>query len=266
MAGDLRAQPIWSLRDGVGTLAYGPFTGSVEVANPAFGLRFNAHDAMQLDCTLLRACRSPESLPAGDALSRDDSTQWPLAVADSYVRGADLIASYLPMERWPYAPQLYWRAGTMDVVDGVKASVSLLVSVQTQLLETHPRITVASQAPAKSVVTLVAFDNGELEIEPPVENGWRAPGVSAFCIVRRLDTAPLSLIEFAAASDYLTVRSASDSQGNATSEWQLFAEFLEKGVIRRAQINAAFVSHENDVEIAAECCRALAKAPLPLTA
>jgi hypothetical protein len=48
-------------------------------------------------------------------------------------------------------------------------------------------------------------------------------------------------------------------------EWRLFAEFLEKGVIRRARIHGAIVPRDNDVEIAAACCKAIDGLELPLT-
>ena len=43
------------------------------------------------------------------------------------------------------------------------------------------------------------------------------------------------------------------------------ADFLEKGVIRRARVHAAVLPRENDVELALECCRAIENRPLPLT-
>ena len=48
-------------------------------------------------------------------------------------------------------------------------------------------------------------------------------------------------------------------------EWRLFAEFLEKGVIRRARVHGAIVPRKNDIEIAAACCRAIDGLELPLT-
>jgi hypothetical protein len=40
---------------------------------------------------------------------------------------------------------------------------------------------------------------------------------------------------------------------------------LEKGVIRRARLQSLFVPRENDVQLVAECCRAIESRPLPLT-
>ena len=41
----------------------------------------------------------------------------------------------------------------------------------------------------------------------------------------------------------------------------MFADFLEKGVIRRARVHAAVLPRENDVELAIECCRAIEQLP-----
>ena len=49
-----------------------------------------------------------------------------------------------------------------------------------------------------------------------------------------------------------------------SSKWELFSEFLEKGVIRRARLQAMFVP-EDDVQLVAECCQSIAERPLPLT-
>ncbi len=54
--------------------------------------------------------------------------------------------------------------------------------------------------------------------------------------------------------------------GAIQSQWELFAEFLEKGVIRRARLQSLFVPRENDVQLVAECCQAIEHRPLPLTA
>ena len=49
------------------------------------------------------------------------------------------------------------------------------------------------------------------------------------------------------------------------SRWQLFGEFLEKGVIRRARLQSLFLPRENDVQLAAEACQSIERRPLPLT-
>lgn len=253
------ARPSWLLRDSIGELKYGALSGRVDIARPDAGLQAVALKMNQSDCGLLKVFRTLESLSA------DDSALWPLPVADAYVRGNDLVATYQAVEAWPYSPQVYWRAGALDMVEGVHASMSLIVSVQTQLLDTCPQITVSSQAQSKEALSLVITENGDAEIGPIASGNWEAPRGTTYCIIRRLNDSPLSLVEFASAGDYLAVRSRPDLQGGMLSEWRLFAEFLEKGVIRRARVNSAIVPQENDVELAIECRGAMESLPLPLT-
>ena len=52
------------------------------------------------------------------------------------------------------------------------------------------------------------------------------------------------------------------ASGIAVAEWHLFADFLEKGVIRRARVHAALLPRENDFELAVECCRAMEQMPV----
>lgn len=253
------ARPSWLLRESVGELKYGVLSGRVDIARPDAGLQAGALNRNLGDCGLLRVVRTLESLSA------DDSTRWPLPVADAYVRGNDLVATYQAVEAWPYSLQVYWRAAALDLVEGVQASMSLIVSVQTQLLDTCPQITVSSQAPSSETLGLVITENSDIEIGPITEGNWEPPRGATYCIVRRLKNSRDSLIEFASDSDYLAVRSRPDSKHGMLSEWRLFAEFLEKGVIRRARVNSALVPQENDVELAIECSRAMESLPLPLT-
>src|SRR5262249_47890381 len=84
------------------------------------------------------------------------------------------------------------------------------------------------------------------------------------CVVMRLADQPLSYIEIMPAGDFHAVRPSRDKD-NVTFEWRLFAEFLEKGVIRRARVHCAIVPRDKDVGIAAACCRAIDRLELPLT-
>ncbi len=50
-----------------------------------------------------------------------------------------------------------------------------------------------------------------------------------------------------------------------SAKWELFADFLEKGVIRRARVYGVLLPREDDIELALECCAAVQQIPLPLT-
>jgi hypothetical protein len=131
---------------------------------------------------------------------------------------------------------------------GSPCAVFLLVSVQTDLLDTHPEIRVTTRLPAVEV----------MELRHDAESQAQA-------LLWRLVEADWSYLEFVPRSDYGELAIGGDASGQMTCEWRLFGEFLEKGVIRRARVSAAFLPRERDDAVAAECCRHFANRPLPLT-
>ena len=81
----------------------------------------------------------------------------------------------------------------------------------------------------------------------------------------RLQHGDFSYVEIACATDNRGIDFRPTPDGKLRAEWQLFADFLEKGVIRRAHVHGALLPRENDIELALECCRAIEQSPLPLT-
>lgn len=260
-------QALWSLHNTIGRLTHGELSGDVDVARPIFRLRGNSFHDKEVTCALLGVARNDESVAGVDAETATGSQWWPLPVAEVYVRGNDLVASYRPVNDWPYSPQLYWQANTLDAVEGVLASLSLTVCLQTHLLDTCPQISVASQMPSRELLRLSIREDGLASVEPVVERDCVAPEGSLLCTIRRLKGAPMSYVEVMPATDFRELKLQADGggNGNSRSEWLLFADFLEKGVIRKARVQAALVPQQNDVELALECCRALEQCPLPLT-
>jgi hypothetical protein len=254
MAETARAPSIWSLDGTTGTLDCGRLSGKLDVARPHVGLHQPAFDSDSSPCTFFGVRRTPEQLPPEVRAEHGDKSWWPLEVADSYVRGNDLVASYQPTEAWPYAPQIYWRANPSPTTATALASMSLLVSVQTPLLDTHPKISVASQIPS-SELYLVSVGS---------DRAITTAGASC-CIVWRLLTAPLSYVEFMPATDFQQVTCSPSTRGTFYAEWHLFSEFLEKGVIRRARVHGALLPRKNDIELAIECCSEFEHSPPPLT-
>jgi hypothetical protein len=61
----------------------------------------------------------------------------------------------------------------------------------------------------------------------------------------------------------LTIQYISD--GACQTSWELFADFLEKGVIRRARMQSVFVPRKNDTAIATALCKEIDQQRLPLT-
>jgi hypothetical protein len=83
--------------------------------------------------------------------------------------------------------------------------------------------------------------------------------------MQRLVGMPVSYVEIMPAGDFreLAIRYISD--GSCQTSWELFADFLEKGVIRRARMRSVFVPRQNDLEIAETLCREINQQRLPLT-
>jgi hypothetical protein len=153
-------------------------------------------------------------------------------LVEQYARGNDLVASYAASDTYPFGCQVYWSVGSC----GEGLSLELLVSVQTDLLDTHPVVHVAGPQPLGSSDTLVV-DGDELLA--------------------------------ATTGDAMLVLGVHPSDGGecdraAENRWQLFAHFLEKGVIRRARLFAALVP-AHDPSLAREAYRQFLRKPLPLT-
>lgn len=256
----------WTYHHPLGELRCASLTGHVDVSRPELGLQRIALRAQPLNAQLLCVRRHADSM-AGQASTNAIASDWPLAVADAYVRGGDLVATYQPADAWPYAPQIYWRADRPESVDNLLGSLALLVSVQTHLLGTCPRITVTSEIASDEVLHVVPAGSASAHAEPLTaqRDCTLQPRSGLCCLVRRLADAPFSYAEIMPASDFreLTVRHGAD--GACRTQWKLFADFLEKGVIRRARLQAAFLPRQDDVELAAACCQALEGRPLPLT-
>jgi hypothetical protein len=254
MRSEVNERAVWSLRGNVAELQCGKLSGRVDASHPNSGLHNVAIDGAPQATELLRIYRFDIA----------GKMSWPLPVAELYVRGNDLVASYRATDDWPFSPQLYWRANSLRAVDGVLASASLLVSVQTHLLDTMPQMAVASRASCEEPL-LVSMTNAALPIAAQIDLTQTMPSTEEdCCVVQRLKDLPLSYVEIMPAGDFHATRLLADGNSSAF-EWRLFAEFLEKGVIRRARVHAAILPRENDIQIAAACCKAIDALELPLT-
>jgi hypothetical protein len=245
---------VWSSHGNVAELSCGKLSGRIDASRPNAGIHAVKFDGAQRAMDLLCVYRSDI---AGEK-------SWPLPIAESYVRGNDLVASYQATDDWPFSPQLYWRANSLRAVDGALASTSLLVSVQTHLLDTIPQIAVASQV-ASDETLHVTVNRGAQPSAVRIDKSQTIPSTNEdCCAVCRFKDLPFSYVEIMPAGDFHAIMPRTEGNG-AAIEWRLFAEFLEKGVIRRARVHTAIVPRENDIEIAAACCAAIDGLELPLT-
>lgn len=257
---EIKGEPVsWTLDGKLAQLRNCVFAGKVNVGLPNLGLHCDVLSNGSAVCRLLGTVA--DHYPGTSA--------WPIEIADSYVRGNDLVTSYRAIDDWPYSPQIYWSANTLTSVNDTLGSLSLLVSVQTHLLDTHPQIHVHSCLPNSETQLITLAENGAANVESVTAHKAIArdvePSGATFCLLWRPVAAPISYVEIASAIDIRRITIGLARSENMLATWQLFAEFLEKGVILRSRVHGAILPRANDTELALECCRAAQQAPLPLT-
>jgi hypothetical protein len=255
-----QAAPCWSLAANIGQARCGALTAEVDLTRPHLGLCAAQLCDKQLSGEYL-------SLVPGDA-SATRSAAWPPTLTDAYVRGRDLVATYAGVESWPYSPTVYWSVDTAVAGQNsgeILAALSLVVSIQTDLLDTHPRIDVRTTLAADDVV-LVSVAGDELLVDSHVDGPQTIDSRTNACgLIWRMRDCDLSYAEIMPTSDFHQLAVTRTGEHAAQSRWELFSEFLEKGVIRRARLQSLFLPRENDVQLVAECCQAIERKPLPLT-
>jgi hypothetical protein len=251
---------VWSLDANVAELNCRELSGRIDTARPDLGLHTGAHTQR----SLLGVCRLVESGASCSTVDPSDAGSWPLPIAEAYIRGGDLVASYRPIEDWPFSPQLYWRANTLKRFSGAKASLSLLVSVQTHLLDTYPKIVVHSGVPSDELLHVSASKSGRVAVKSIGDQTKITASEDRCCFIWRLADSQLSYVEVAPPGDFREARLQFNEQEPCV-EWHLFSDFLEKGVIWRGRIHAVVLPRENDVELAMSCFDAVERLELPLT-
>ncbi len=162
---------------------------------------------------------------------------------DCYVRGRDLVCVLEPSKTFPFYTELYWTLRDLDGESNPIVTVSLQVSVRTDLLDTHPAIEVISRGVRRSH-SAVEVAGGPAYVVPLGEQ--------------------VTLIDFATPEDCAT-QSVGEAKEGLTLKRMLFDHFLEKGVIRRGRLFAAFFHDDVETSLAVDTCRDMLAAELPLT-
>jgi hypothetical protein len=186
---------------------------------------------------------------------------------DAYVRGADLVASYcLPSNR-ALAMQVYWRL--LAYPEFQAAGIELIVSVQTELLDDDPCLTVHSELPQGELLQASGLATGEFAPvglpEPTAGGACRCTGAGVF--LDRL-AAGGGVLQAVHPADFSTAVFESDAGADVVRcRFALFEERLEKGVLRRARACGLLLGQTPDTEAAAwGCYRDWLAAEAPLTA
>lgn len=242
-------------------LQAGPWQARVDVRHPEAGVfAVRVADAEFPARSLLAA----EAARAGQALT----------VADHYIRGDDLVATYQQEAQDVLRPQIYWRL----IPEGRKSSahssrpslgIELIVSMQTGLLHSEPACAVTSELPAAEVWRMAEDEAGRFQRVEAAAGAAvassRADG-SGVLLARCLDER-FSFVQMVYPSDFhqLTVTFPASGPDSVKLVHQLFPESLEKGVIRRGRVRGWIIDRSDDFAQAAELYRRWLVDPPPLT-
>jgi hypothetical protein len=266
MDGVLESNSAWSCQKNRAELCCGSLVGQVDVSQPESGLTRLSISTTPLSGHILAVRPSSNVASELKPVGRQIREVTSLNLAESYVRGSDLVATYDPRDNWPYSTQIYWSAPAHEMTRQPLGALSLFVSLQTHLLDTWPTLSIDSLLETDEAFVLKDDGGAHSEVNSISrgEHVWQPTG-KACCVLQRLVGAPVSYAEIMPASDFreLTVRYILD--GACQTSWQLFADFLEKGVIRRARMQSAFLPRRNDIAIAEALCQKIDQQPLPLT-
>ncbi len=246
---------LWHMQGCLARLETGLLQTQIDLVHPAAGLLEPIYNGIRLERSHLLEL-SPQ--PPADG---------PEELVDSYVRGVDLIATYAQIPARRASCQIYWRA-----IESSRrmAGIEVIVSFQTSLLDSRPKVSVRSAMPATSVRQLAGLEQPRVE---PVELSPSRPrkvigSMEANVFLFQLPQSHVSYAEMVYPADFQAAEiCAIESPEGPLIElsYQLRCEHLEKGVIRRARLRGIFVPSDNDQALALECYRELVTASPPLT-
>jgi hypothetical protein len=222
---------VWKLSGSEARLNFADLLATVDLNRPEQGLSALIYRGHSVPSTALLGVHFPgQSAPP---------------VADAYVRQRDLVVTYVQSPALPIRLQVYWRAAS-----GPQSTpaIDLQVSIQTNLLDSHPRLwTTTSLGDAEPIRFGHEADTAE-QTPAPRYDLFRPAGTDF---------------------SYVEMIHPADDAGGANEvgriSRELFAAFLEKGVILRARLRGVFLPRHGDAELAAEAYQQFLAAPPPLT-
>ena len=244
-----KAVPTWQVLAPPIALHCGPLDGRVIFDDLGVVLRLDRWNNRELQRAVLHT--------GGPAVK--DS---PLQLSETYIRGADLVATFARVPPHQIAPQIYWRVQEFPANSAV--GVEMVLSMQTDLLDSDPQAPVTSTAVGTEFLYANSLSSPSFATLEEQEFDRDASPENLFLMrdVRR----NLSYAEMVHPSDFVSAEIFYDEEDQPCAvQSKLFPERLEKGVIRRARICGWFLPAENDLETAVELARRFVDEPLPLT-
>jgi hypothetical protein len=185
----------------------------------------------------------------------------PPTAVEEYVRGGDLVATYADCPAPELRTQIYWRTSSHPLESAI-AAIELVISVQTSLLDSSPRLATRSTLSVDQAMCLSSADRVEIDL-----------GKSS-CYLYRLAEERFSYAEMVhpAQSQESTIEAPATARAigdvaptRLELRHELFCERLEKGVILRARVLGVFLDRQDDLAAAAAHYAAFLAAEPPLT-
>jgi hypothetical protein len=244
---------MWHLAENSASFSLGPLAAQVSLERPDLGLHLvqlgnTPWTGTSLHCIHLLAPAAPADVK----------------LAETYVRGFDLVATYHPLPPFTLQPQIYWRL--REDRSQSAFGVELIVSVQTSQLYSEPQTPVGSElAGALSLTTWSreGLPQSSAAARPfTLRDKEGAQGIVAF----EPAVGGHVYVEMIHPSDFHAVSIKPAPEGKLTIAVQIFQEHLEKGVIRRARVCGWFLPQADWRKRAWELYQAFAVEPPPLTA
>ena len=251
----------WTLRGQLAEFVAGEFCCTLDLANPAAGLRVTAP---KLPRALELFKLNLPNIAVADIAGR----------LDAFVRGDDLVANYEETPQPRFRTQVYWRRRS-HVTAQPSLAIELVISMQTELLDTQPALEVISSVVGELAVC-------DFSVSPRMEPVNATSGE-----IRKLhgEGKPAAFLTkcggdwsyFEAAhpldSEECVVRVASTCDQSRESRQAVFelrhrllAHRLEKGVILRSRILGALFPPPGGLQPASKAYAEFANSALPLTA
>ena len=191
------------------------------------------------------------------------------AVHEPYARGKDVVASYAATASDAVRSQAYWRYQQFRLEHGLAVGIELIVSVQTNLLDSDPSVLVVTTIRCDEVWGCSDMDRSQFEplslvAQRPLD--WTAEVARTVHLFRPPDV-DVSYVEIVHEQDFRAAQMELSANAPRTIRCKttLFNERLEKGVIRRGRVWGMFVPRRNDFRSAVACAQQVAAARPPLT-
>ena len=245
----------WCLSEHTAKLKLEALQAEVQLSTPEFGVSKIKAGHESLPGKMLQVCFAPSIAESG-----------PRAVSEAYIRQRDLVADYPPREQFPFRSWVYWRALSTAEHPAISA-LEAIVSTQTDLLDSHPKVTVTNSLPAIELWRLKSLEKAEMKqislarSDSQHVHHTQGPG----CYLWRLSGDRWSYAEMIPPSDFHSSEICRDEEGLVSVSHRLFERSLEKGVILKARVRGVLIERGRDAVNAMNWYRDLLNSELPLT-